>query len=136
MIKTAQQYKEQRESEVEARRVVDEAATVVDDAEHANKEDARVDHAAQHPRLELGGTVGLLGVREVRIEEEAREEDCRAEGKEGHLEGREGAARVQLLLRSDVALGELEAVRVVTICEVVDVVADHGVLAIVNRALH
>lgn len=67
------------------------------------------------------------------VQEDLGQEEGTENCTESNLDCREEfGARVQVLLGSDIVLGEIQTVIVIAIGEVVDVVSDHTVLAIVN----
>ena len=89
----------------------------------------------QEPNLErsfLCGSIGSRWIREVLVQKESGCEKGTEDGNESNLHSRQKGASVQVLLSCQVTLREVQTVVIVTICEIVDVVSDHAVLAIVD----
>ena len=53
-------------------------------------------------------------------------------GTESYLDSRQKGSSVQVLFRCQMALRQVQTVVIVTICEIVDVVSDHAVLAVID----
>ena len=124
-------------SEVERAGIVDEGTTVVHDCKHANNSYSQVDQSMQDCHLEasirvnygrpgnLVSTISTCRMRERLFEEHLGSKESPDDPQYRHLEGRHEAPFSHLLLCCDGPLAQIQTVTVVSVREVVDVVACH-----------